>query len=410
MSGKAWEVLSFEERSDFIKNGREDGLSWASLAEKIGKNRTNKSTIYQWARDNLPDIFDKTQLPISTKKQSSIEQDLKRAFHALEQIVHSEIHDMVIPQLELQIEANRHLIQATWLDLQDTVIKLANTIGLLQTEVQRFKLSLEEVFQKQFKDVLSLDKISKELSDKMLDEINLTDDSLSGFIKELKSIQQTGFPAGAMSLQADFRSLLDQINDGFSNISEQIKERPVMTPATSFGGKPPPPPGVLTTGIMPGGFDEPQQYEWEDMSLEDIEAIPQETLESLSMTEMQKMRNRVAEIERLESMSVEEREDYLRRKTEDKARSLAMKEKDREMQESAFFKAVRAKADTETAGGVKGMYGKVTSHLEYWFCLECRKKFTFAASKTRKTPEICENCKNTNSDQIVEYTPALEID
>ncbi|MFQ5978049.1 MAG: hypothetical protein ACE5OZ_07970 [Candidatus Heimdallarchaeota archaeon] len=57
VEGVTWVDLTSEERSAIVRVSREAGLSWRSIAERVGKQRTQHGTITSWVRDHLPALI-----------------------------------------------------------------------------------------------------------------------------------------------------------------------------------------------------------------------------------------------------------------------------------------------------------------------------------------------------------------
>ena len=423
MTVSLWEALSHDERTKAIRKARSNRMSWAEIAEEVGLARQNKSTVYQWAQRNVQEIFKEDKKPKKSTTAEQLQRQLNLTFHALQQQIHSELQDILLPQLDLQLKANRRLIQAIWINIQDELskeltqrlttineilISIYNILGNLQKESRELKTATKATIHQQFEHTLlgafPTEAIGEELAQSIMARIGVTDQTMNLLIQELASLRQTGVPPGAIDLQVDFRALAEDLQAGFTKISNELDEltlRPPMIPMATFS--------VKSESIHASDEGLPE-YAWDEMQLEEIEAIPQTILEQLSLAEIGKMRARVAELQKLEAMSPEERQEYLRKTAEEKARVEAVQAKNQELRDSNFFRIQRAKADAETAGGVRGMFGKVTSRMEYWWCLVCHQKFAFAATRSQKRPAKCDYCGNGGEENLVRYSPIFEME
>jgi len=141
---------------------------------------------------------------------------------------------------------------------------------------------------------------------------------------------------------------------------------------------PPPPPGSLPsqTVVSPGTMSE-LRTDFEEMSLEEINALPPDFLEALSPPDRNRLQNRVKEIRMIEKMSPEEREAFLLKKREEKERTEAQEGLGSSLSamlddsDSLFARMRRAADDSQVAG--TGTFGKFTTEYIYFYCFSCGK-------------------------------------
>ncbi len=142
---------------------------------------------------------------------------------------------------------------------------------------------------------------------------------------------------------------------------------------------PPPPPGVTIpsqVGVTPGSIAE-LRTDFEEMSMEEITALPQEFLEALTPVDRNRLQNRVKELKIIAKMTPEEREEYLRKKKEEKERSEAMEGLGGSLtsmlddSDSLFARMRRAADDSQVSG--TGTFGKFTVEYIYFYCFACGK-------------------------------------
>lgn len=157
---------------------------------------------------------------------------------------------------------------------------------------------------------------------------------------------------------------------------------------------PPPPPGVPLPAqavLTPGTIQE-LRTDFENMTMEEITALPQDFLESLSPVDRGQVQARVKELRMIEKMSPEERAEYLQKKQEEKERSEAQEGLGTSLtsmlddSDSLFARMRRAADDSQVSG--TGTFGKFMTEYIYFYCFSCGK---MNRSEDEDVPE-CEYC------------------
>jgi hypothetical protein len=161
---------------------------------------------------------------------------------------------------------------------------------------------------------------------------------------------------------------------------------------------PPPPPGVAIpaqTGVAPGSIAE-LRTDFEEMSMEEITALPQEFLEALLPVDRTRLQNRVKELKTITKMTPDERKEYLRKKKEEKERSEAMEGLGGSLtsmlddSDSLFARMRRAADDSQVSG--TGTFGKSTVEYIYFYCFACGKM-------NRSEEELLDQCEYCGAEE-----------
>jgi len=111
--------------------------------------------------------------------------------------------------------------------------------------------------------------------------------------------------------------------------------------------------------------------------MDEIATLPQDFLETLSPVDRGRLQARVKELRMTEKMSPEEREEYLRKKLEEKERSDAQEGLGTSLtsmlddSDSLFARMRRAADDSEVSG--TGTFGKFMTEYIYFYCFSCGK-------------------------------------
>ncbi|MFW9779321.1 MAG: hypothetical protein ACFFE8_10755 [Candidatus Heimdallarchaeota archaeon] len=137
---------------------------------------------------------------------------------------------------------------------------------------------------------------------------------------------------------------------------------------------PPPPPSTsaLPSAILP---DHELRNDFEEMTLEEIAALPQSFLETLNTSERNRLQERVKELRMLSIMSLEERTAYLLKKQEERERVEATEGLGASLSEmladsGSLFARMRRVADDSGVSGT-GTFGKFLTEFNYFYCFAC---------------------------------------
>ncbi len=168
-------------------------------------------------------------------------------------------------------------------------------------------------------------------------------------------------------------------------------------PVPRATGAPPPPPvsgsGIHSRVGIPSGSMAELRTDFEEMSMEEITALPPDFLEALTPTDRNRVQERVKELRMLEKMSEEEREEYLRLKQEEKERVEASEGLGGSLtamlddQDSLFARMRRAADDSQVSG--TGTFGKFLTEYIYFYCFSCGKMNRSEGDEL----EMCEYCR-----------------
>ncbi|UCG04058.1 MAG: hypothetical protein JSW11_08735 [Candidatus Heimdallarchaeota archaeon] len=175
---------------------------------------------------------------------------------------------------------------------------------------------------------------------------------------------------------------------------------PPPVPRRGISGAPPPPPPPLEPilpiqeGVTPGSMAE-LRTDFEEMTMEDITALPQDFLEALSPSDRNRVQERVKELRRIDKMTPEEREVYLKKKLEEKERVEAAEGLGGSLtamldDSDSLFARMRQAADDSQVSGT-GTFGKFTTEYIYFYCFACGKM-------NRSEEEAIPNCVHCTAD------------
>ncbi len=205
--------------------------------------------------------------------------------------------------------------------------------------------------------------------------------------------------------------LEDRIMGAIGRVSRSIpmtipSSTPHPTPGRRISGTPPPPPpppgSVLSIQEgVPSGSMAKLRTDFEEMTLEDITALPQEFLEALTPSDRNRLQERVKELKRIEKMAPDEREAYLKKKLEEKERVEAAEGLGGSLtamldDSDSLFARMRQAADDSQVSGT-GTFGKFTTEYVYFYCFSCGK---MNRSEEEETISNCIHC-NAGPDQLV---------
>lgn len=173
--------------------------------------------------------------------------------------------------------------------------------------------------------------------------------------------------------------------------------QPPPVPGRSItSGVPPPPPPPGSAPLMPSsGTMRELRTDFEEMNMEEITALPPDFLEALSPADRNRLQTRVKELKLIEKMSPEEREEYLRKKQEEKERSEAVEGLGGSLtamlddSDSLFSRMRRAADDSQVSG--TGTFGKFTTEYTFFYCFACGKM-------NRSEEETISGCTFCNAD------------
>jgi rubrerythrin len=197
---------------------------------------------------------------------------------------------------------------------------------------------------------------------------------------KLRADQKAKFEKTAGFLDNLEQRIMSSIQRNLQSVQIQTSSAPTP-PRSMVGGAPPPPPppgsAMLPTSTVPSGPMAALRTDFEDMSMEEITALPPDFLEALTPVDRGRIQNRVKELKMIEKMSPEEREEYLRKKEEEKARSEAAEGLGSSLtamldDDDSLFARMRRSADESQVSGT-GTFGKFTTEYTYIYCIACGK-------------------------------------
>lgn len=178
-------------------------------------------------------------------------------------------------------------------------------------------------------------------------------------------------------------NLEERIMGAINRVSRSIPplaSQPPPVPSTRFSGvpPPPPPPGSLSSqaGVTSGSIGE-LRTDFEEMNMEEIQALPPVFLEALTPPERARLQNRVKELKMIEKMDPEEKKAYLQKKKEEKERTEAVEGLGSSLSamlddSDSLFSRMRRAADESQVSGT-GTFGKFTTEYIYFYCFACGK-------------------------------------
>ncbi|PWI48804.1 hypothetical protein CEE45_04410 [Candidatus Heimdallarchaeota archaeon B3_Heim] len=318
VSKAIWFTLSKEQRIEEISLRRTDNKTFEQIADELLGNPKKKSTIWSWAKRNMDnrDLYPMIKrLPV----------DPYRKFTETEQWkMHDEI-ELLFPQLSaitthILAEITRMITEHEKTRLINTE-KFAQTAGFLDNLEQRITASIQRNLQ-------------------------------------------------------SFRIQASQTMPSTSSVSQPpIPPRPLPRGSVP----PPPPPGTgvhMPSSVTPGSMSS-LRTDFEIMSMEEITALPPDFLEALIPVDRGRIQNRVKELKMIDKMSPEEREEYLKKKEEEKARSEAAEGLGSSLtamldDDDSLFARMRRSADDSQVSGT-GTFGKFTTEYTYIYCIACGK-------------------------------------
>ncbi|MHA2155464.1 MAG: hypothetical protein ACXABU_09035 [Candidatus Hodarchaeales archaeon] len=198
--------------------------------------------------------------------------------------------------------------------------------------------------------------------------------------EKLRADQKVKFEQTAGFLDELERRIVASIQRNLQAVQIQSSSAP-PPPRPIVGGAPPPPPppggAMLATSTVPAGPISALRTDFEEMSMDEITALPPDFLEALTPVDRGRIQNRVKELKMIEKMSPEDREEYLRKKEEEKARSEAAEGLGSSLtamldDDESLFARMRRSADESGVSGT-GTFGKFTTEYTYIYCIACGK-------------------------------------
>ncbi len=291
-----WFSLSKEEKRKKIIELRREGKSYAKIAEILLNDPKKKSTVFQWAKRNI----DATLLKTDRETRA-------------EHLPTDPLYD-AIPR-ELSPEEQRIMY--------DILLSLYGKLNAIGIQV------IEEV-------------------EKVLNT-------------QLESLKKTGFVLDTLE-----ERIISAIKKNIATISPQHSS-PLPPVAPAQRPPTPPRPPTRTPQIPPIPSQKPllsqksgtpTLEEIENMTLDEIRKLPPDFLESLSLEERKKFMAIVEEKKKIANMSPEEREEYLRKKAEEKEKAQAADQLIFSLKENPMFKKLKEKADAHQLVG-RGEFGKI---------------------------------------------------
>ncbi|MHA2294649.1 MAG: hypothetical protein ACXAEU_19730 [Candidatus Hodarchaeales archaeon] len=312
----SWSDLDYEQRRIEVLNRRKNKESWADIAEALTGSRAKKSIIFQWAKRNISTF------------------DLKKAEGEI--VLHPDFSDG--DRWEMY-----DLINKLFPQLNAVVEHLLHEIKNLQEEQQK-KFYLTAGF---------LDTIEERLTK-----------SIKASMPKVIVQQSSSYPArGATGTGGP----------------------PPPPGATRGTGPPPPPSGTGSLGPPPPGTT-PQssvaqsgtlKTDFEEMTMDEIKALPPDFLEVLTPTDKGRIQARVKELKTLAKMTPEQLEEYLEKKRKEKEleeASTGLGDSLKSMlgdQDSLFAKMKRAAEGSAISGS--GTFGQFATDFIYSYCYSCCK-------------------------------------
>ncbi|MFX0211348.1 MAG: hypothetical protein ACFFDT_35535 [Candidatus Hodarchaeota archaeon] len=201
-------------------------------------------------------------------------------------------------------------------------------------------------------------------------------------IQKIHTEQKQKFLTTAGFLDDLEERIMGAINQVSRPIATSVPQRPPPVPGqglTSGVPPPPPPPGStlpIQVGVTPGSMGE-LRTDFEEMRMEEIQALPSDFLEALTPTDRNRLQNRVKELKMIEKMTPDERETYLQKKKEEKERVEAAEGLGGSLtamldDSDSLFSRMRRAADKSQVSGT-GTFGKFTTEYIYFYCFACGK-------------------------------------
>ncbi len=198
--------------------------------------------------------------------------------------------------------------------------------------------------------------------------------------EKLRADQKIKFEQTAGFLDKLEQRVMDSIQRNLQTVRIQASSAPTP-PRPMVGGAPPPPPPpgsvLVPSSTVPAGTMAALRTDFEEMSMKEITALPPDFLEALTPVDRGRIQNRVKELKMIEKMSPEEREEYLRKKEEEKVRSEAAEGLGSSLtamldDDDSLFARMRRSADESGVSGT-GTFGKFTTEYTYIYCIACGK-------------------------------------
>ncbi|MHA1977651.1 MAG: hypothetical protein ACW98I_12160 [Candidatus Hodarchaeales archaeon] len=198
--------------------------------------------------------------------------------------------------------------------------------------------------------------------------------------EKLRADQKVKFEQTAGFLDELERRVVASIQRNLQAVQIQSSSAP-PPPRPMVGGAPPPPPppgsSMMATSTVPAGPISALRTDFEEMSMDEITALPPDFLEALTPVDRGRIQNRVKELKMIDKMSPEEQEEYLRKKEEEKARSEAAEGLGSSLtamldDDDSLFSRMRRSADDSQVSGT-GTFGKFTTEYTYIYCIACGK-------------------------------------
>ncbi|UCE14859.1 MAG: hypothetical protein JSV04_06670 [Candidatus Heimdallarchaeota archaeon] len=221
-------------------------------------------------------------------------------------------------------------------------------------------------------------------------------------IQKIHTEQKEKFLTTAGFLDDLEERIMGAINRVSRPIAPMVPQAPPV-PSTRSPGPPPPPPPPgslpIQTGVPSGSIGE-LRTDFEEMNMEEIQALPPTFLEALTPPDRARLQNRVKELKMIEKMTPEEKEAYLQKKKEEKERSEAAEGLGSSLSamlddSDSLFSRMRRAADESQVSGT-GTFGKFTTEYIYFYCFACGKMNRSEESELSS----CEYC-DSGPDQLV---------
>ncbi len=213
-------------------------------------------------------------------------------------------------------------------------------------------------------------------------------------IEEMKNIltdQHRNFTITAGFLDDLEKRVIEAISRNTALFSSRVSRvipstAPSPISPTSIGRgitvSPPPPPPTSGSNLpvqdrVPAGPMTELRTDFEEMSMEEITALPQDFLEVLTPVDRNRLQSRVKELKMIEKMNPKERETYLQKKREEKERADATEGLGGSLtamlddSDSLFARMRHAADDSQVLG--TGTFGKFTTEYFFFYCLACGK-------------------------------------
>ncbi|MFQ5981420.1 MAG: hypothetical protein ACE5OZ_25030 [Candidatus Heimdallarchaeota archaeon] len=329
--GATWKDLTKEERKVIICASRKAGLPWRKITERVGKKATQTSTITSWVRVHLPDLMTGKRRRKPSKDSGAQRTPRKR-------------------------------------NQED------------KREAAAGESDRQEVSEIQHKPEAAVETVA--------------------FGHEEDRFPTQNLPVRVEKILETVEGIAQQVDELVATTKQGSTPLIANAPAAA----PPPPPPAIPNPLQPDQAHASitargdQAYDWspgaiQKMARAEIENIPSTVLEELPGDVLTQLNDRMADIQKLEAMTPEERAEYLHQQQVAKELQEVAESNPQEVEEHELYRRRKKYADEYTTCSW-GHQGQWNRRLDYWFCLTCKLKFPFERDAEERTkPAGCPRCE-----------------